>query len=674
MVRTISTQGGGLLRAAALAAIALCLLAAPAGAATDFTKYHTHAELTASLKAAVTAHGNLAKLVSIGKSREGRDIWAIELANPTGTPVDTRPALLITANLEGDHLVGSELALFIAESLLNGYASDAAIKARLDEHVIYIVPRVNPDGAELMFAPVKTGARTNLTPFDADNDARLDEDGPEDLNKDGFITVMRVKDPAGPYMISPEDPRLMKKADPAKGEKGGWAIYSEGFDNDGDGFINEDGPGGVDINRNFMHQYPYFQPDAGRYMVSETETRALLEYALKHRNIAAVLTFGENDNLIAATPKAASVSLLDFADQSVADARKVGTFVEATGMFGMRGMGMFMSPDMMPGAPDTPASRPAASSGFRMPMRAIVTTVNAADTEYLKAIADKYRALTGLTSVGVNRTPAGAFSEYGYFQYGVPSLSTPGWGLPSPAPAMPGRPGGGPPGAGGPPAGMPAATTPSGMPPAAPAGFSGRGGAGAGRPGGGAPVDAAATTAESIDQRLLQWMDAEKIDGFVAWTKFTHPTLGEVEIGGFKPYATTNPPASKLTELGASHTKFVLHLTSLFPKITVAKAEATKLATGVYRVKADIENGGFLPTALAHGVTSEAVRPTMVQLEVAPETIISGSAKTNYIPALAGSGGRQTFDWIISGKPGTTITVKVVSQKGGSETAVITLQ
>ncbi len=181
-----------------------------------------------------------------------------------------------------------------------------------------------------MFAPVKTCRRTNATPFDADNDGRIDEDGPEDLNKDGFITMMRVKDPKGPYMVSPDDPRLMKRADPAKGESGGWALYWEGLDKDSDGFIAEDGPGGVDINRNFMHQYPYYEPDAGRYMVSEAETRAMLEFVLKHRNIAAMLTFGENDNLIATPSRrgelaaANPINLIDFAGRTLADARRVG--------------------------------------------------------------------------------------------------------------------------------------------------------------------------------------------------------------------------------------------------------------------------------------------------------------------------------------------------------------
>lgn len=662
-MRITRTPAGGWIRAAALTAATCWLLVAPTGAATDFTKYHTHAELASALGAAVAAHPDIAKLVSIGKTRGGREIWAVEIAQPKGLPVDQRPGLLIAANFEGDHLIGSAIALSVVESLLNGYPADAAIKQRLENHVIYVVPRVNPDGAEQMFAPVKTGARTNLTPYDADNDARTDEDGPDDLNKDGFITVMRVKDPAGRYMVSPDDPRLMKRADPAKGETGGWALYTEGIDNDGDGFINEDGPGGVDINRNFMHQYPYFAPDAGRHMVSETETRAVLDYVLKHRNIAAILTFGHSDNLIAATPRAAAISMLDFAEQSTADSRKVGLFADAPAGFGGRGGGGGM---FMMGGEGAPGGRGAAApqGGMRMPTRNPATTVNAADTDYLRAIADKYRELTGLRSAGVNRTPAGAFFEYGYYQYGVPSFSTPGWGLPGAAPGQ----GGGRAAMGGGPA-QGGATPPAGMPAGAAAAFAQRGagaGGGAARPG--------ADAADSIDQRLLQWIDAEKIDGFAAWTTFAHPTLGEVEIGGFKPYAAVNPPAAKIAGLGAAHTKFVLHLTSLFPKVRIAKAEATTLAAGVYRVKAEVENTGFLPTALAHAVTARAVTPTMVQLGVPPEAIVTGSEKTVTIPVLAGSGGRQSFDWVITAKPGTSITVKVAAQKGGTDTATINLK
>ena len=248
--------------------------------------------------------------------------------------------------------------------------------------VVYVVPRVNPDGAEPMFAAVRTGRRTNLTPVDADNDGRIDEDGPEDLNKDGVITVMRVKDPTGPYMISPDDPRLMKRADPAKGETGGWAIYWEGRDADRDGFIAEDGPGGVDINRNFMHQYPYFEPDAGRHMASEAETRAVLDFMLKHRNIAAILTFGESDNLVTPPNRrgelapANPINLVDFADRSTLDSRKVGIFQEPTALGGRGGRGFVMMDDEggFPGGRG--GQGPQLTGRAALPARRPATTVN----------------------------------------------------------------------------------------------------------------------------------------------------------------------------------------------------------------------------------------------------------------------------------------------------------
>ena len=169
-------------------------------------------------------------------------------------------------------------------------------------------------------------------------------------------------------------------------------------------------------------------------------------------------------------------------------------------------------------------------------------------------------------------------------------------------------------------------------------------------------------------------MDAEKIDGFVQWTPFKHPTLGDVEIGGFKPYVTTNPPAAKIAELGASHAKFAVYLASLFPKVRVAKTEVTNHGGGIFRIRAEVENAGFLPTALAHGVVSRAVKPTMVQLDIDAADIIAGNEKTNFIQALPGSGGRQSYEWVVRGKPGQTIALKVVSQKGGADTATVRLQ
>ena len=608
----------------------------------DYTRYHTYEQLTSALRDLAKAHPQMAKLVEVAKSREGRSVWAIEIANPAGTPVAERPALLIAANLEGDQVIGSALALYVAEQLLTGYATNPTIKQRLDAHAFYIVPRMNPDGAEAMFGAVKAAQKTNTFKFDNDNDGRVDEDGPDDLNKDGFISVMRVKDPKGPYMMHPDDPRLMRRADAAKGEAGGYAVYWEGLDNDGDGFYNEDPAGGVDLNRNFQHQYPYYAADAGPHMVSEPEARGLIDYVLARRNIAAVLTFGESDNLIApptrtgAHAPASTVDLIAFANQSVDGARSVGRFQSAQ-QFGFFGGGRG-------GGDDDGRGGGAGGRGGQRPTPP-ATTVAPADVEYFRTVSDRYRQLTGIRSGPATRIPGGALFEYAYYQFGVPAFSTPGWGMGA--------------------AGVTGTQGAQGAQGAAP------GGRGAG-PGGDAGDTASGMAA--FDLRLVRWMDAEKVDGFIAWTPFKHPTLGDVEIGGFRPYALSNPAPSKIADLGKSHTEFVTYLSSLFPKVAIADTNVTSLGGGLYRITAHVQNSGFLPTSTAQGVRSRAVKPTMVQIGVDPADIVSGSPKTAFFPSLAGSGRRQTYEWIVRGKPGATITVKAVAQKGGTATTTLTLK
>jgi hypothetical protein len=675
-----------------LAVLALGFAAGPAAVQVQ-PGYHDHAALAKAVQALAAANKAVVKVESIGKTRGGRDIWALEIANPGPIAPAKRPALLIAAGFEGDHLVGTEIALATAEYMAKNAASDPAVKSSLDGGTIYIVPRLNPDGAEGFFAPLKTGAKTNAEPVDDDNDGRIDEDGPEDLNGDGLITVMRVPAAGGEYMIDPEEPRLMKRADPKKGETGAFRLFTEGVDNDGDGFINEDPPGGVDLNRNFAHEYPYYKPGAGPHMVSAAEARALMAWIVVHRNIAAVLTFGESDNLIVPPTGAGrlgparELDLVRFADAVAAGARSAG-FIQTGGAMGFgRGGRMMMgefSIDMLTGggAGGRQGQRQAQTQGgsefsrFMMPDRKPATTVAAADYDYFKSVSDKYIELTGIRQPLFVREPQGAFFQYGYFQFGVPSFSTPGFGLataePSPGPR---RMGGAAPGAGeagqpGPPgqgasAGRQTTIVASG----GPEGFAMMQAAQAGA--GGA---AAATLAPGIDKQVLKWMDAEKIDGFVKWTKVKHPEFGEVEVGGFKPYAVTNPPAGKLAELGASHAKFAVHLSGLFARVKVASLEAVAHGGGLYRIKAEVENAGFWPTSLAQGQTARSVKPTMVQLGVDPGAVLSGSAKTSFLPALAGSGSRARYEWLIKGKTGETVELLVQSEKGGSATARVTLK
>jgi hypothetical protein len=627
--------------------------------------------LTRELRSLVNS-SDMARMESLGTTLGGREIWVVEIGDLARGPLEERPGVLVAANLEGDHLVGSNLALETIRYLLSGIEGAQAV---LEAQVVYVFPRLNPDGAEAMFARVKWDRRTNARPWDDDNDGRVDEDGPEDLNGDGFITVMRTPDPAGVFMVDPDEARIMKRADATKGESGAYTLYWEGTDNDGDGFINEDGSGGVNLNRNFQHEYPYWQADAGPHMVSEIETRALMDFVLAHRNIAAILTFGETDNLV--TPPdsrgaLASAKVLDlpiFAQTSNADVFQVGVFASAGGGFGggfggfggFRGGGGGYLRGAQPGRDNDPSSgqRPA-------------TTVATGDLVYFQAVSDAYKRVTGIENVPVHRTPAGAFFQYGYFQYGVPSFSTPGWGIPA---AESGGQGRARPGAG------------EETPPEAAAGRAAgaRGGAGGGRT---PPAGAMAARARAMggaqagpgrggtgnDGQILSALEEMGVQAFADWSSFQHPDLGEVEIGGFLPYATQNPPAEQIPELGEKHGQFLVELAGMLPKVRIAETEVTAHGGGVFTIKVDVENTGLFPTSTQHGQTSRSVGPTLLQIQVDADDILTGADKTTSVGRLSGSGTRESVTWVIQGQPGAQVEIRLRSQKAGTDTATVTLR
>jgi len=258
--------------------------------------YRDHAALVSAIDGLRRAHPRLIEVSTIATSPGGRAIPAIRLG--AGPTVDSRPALLIVANAHGPHLVGSAIALGALEHLAAAYGRDTAITALLDRTTLYVVPRLNPDAAEALFGTTRWERRTNDAPDDADHDGATDEDGPLDLNGDGFITVMRIADPAGEWRPDSLEPRLMRRADAAKGETGGWSVRAESRDQDGDGVALEDGPGGTDINLNFPHDYPWFRAGAGLHPVSAPEARGLAEFVVAHPNIAAAYVLGPQDNLM----------------------------------------------------------------------------------------------------------------------------------------------------------------------------------------------------------------------------------------------------------------------------------------------------------------------------------------------------------------------------------------
>ncbi len=644
-------------------AVTAAVLVGSGGLQAQSSEYLDYEALTRELRSLANGSGN-ASMRSIATSHEGREVWLVEVGNPTGIPVDERPAVLVVGNLAGDHVVGSQLALEIIRFLLN----DASAASVLTGQMVYVVPRLNPDGAEAMFASVLRDATGNGFSYDDDNDGRFDEDPGEDLNGDGLITLMRVLDPSGDFMLHPDDSRLMKRADKAEGETGTHTLYTEGVDSDGDGFLNEDGVGGVDLDRNFQHEHPYYQADAGLNMVSEPESRGLMDFLAANRHIGAVLTFGHSDNLVT-TPDAAGrladasvIDLVAFAAEATSDVLTNGVFGGGGGF----GFGFGFGRGGATGARGAPirGAQPGSDNDPQSGRRPAVT-VNQEDLEYFSAVSEAYKEITGITEVGVNRKAEGAFFQVAYFQFGIPAFSTQGWGIPEAAPDDEDS------GAEESPGDEESPVDeedPSDEEDPGDEESPGEEDAAArrGRAGGGSDG--------SLDAKLLEAMEGAGIEAFVDWSPFEHPDLGSVEIGGFVPYATTNPPAEQLPELGRQHGAFVVRLARMLPRVSIVETSVTAHGGGVFTVSVEIENSGFFPTSLRHGVVSRSVQPTIVRIQVDADAILTGDAKSSRVTRLEGSGSRAGFSWVIRGNTGQSIEIWVRSQKGGTDTATVTLR
>jgi hypothetical protein len=296
---------------AAFVGAAACPLAAraqpelPSRVHLTFNHYYNYPEMVEALKQLETAYPELLALRTIGKSYEGRDMWLTTINNPkTGADRD-KPAIYIDANVHGNELQGAETALYTIWYLTKSYGKVEKLTKLIDERAFYILQMVNPDGRANWFDNPNSphSSRSGKQPTDNDYDGLFDEDGPDDLDGDGSITQMWKPDPNGRWRRSNRDPRIFERV-PAD-EKGDFTyLGEEGIDNDGDGLVNEDGPGGYDMNRNWPADWQpdYIQHGAGEYPFAYPETRAIGEFILDHPNIAAVQSYHNAGGMILRGP------------------------------------------------------------------------------------------------------------------------------------------------------------------------------------------------------------------------------------------------------------------------------------------------------------------------------------------------------------------------------------
>lgn len=253
-----------------------------------FDRYYNLAEVKEALQALHEAFPEFTKLDVVGKSEEGREIYALTINNPkTGSELD-KPGVYVDGNIHGNEIQAGEVCLYYANMLLTKYGENEKITSAVDNNAHYIIPVVNVDGRYHFFEGGNTPStnRSIRVPRDDDGDGLFDEDSTDDLDEDGNIVQMRIKDPFGQYKEDPEDPRLLVRVKP--GEKGEYTILGyEGIDNDGDGKLNEDAEGYLDPNRNWGSNWmpPYVQNGAGNFPLSGVGLKSIAEYIAARPNI-----------------------------------------------------------------------------------------------------------------------------------------------------------------------------------------------------------------------------------------------------------------------------------------------------------------------------------------------------------------------------------------------------
>ncbi|MCM8541649.1 MAG: hypothetical protein NE328_15375, partial [Lentisphaeraceae bacterium] len=189
----------------------------------SWDKYRSTAEIEKILNQLQKAYPQWCKLESLGKSYGKRDLWLLTITSPEKDHSE-KPAFWIDGGIHANELQGVEASLYTAWYLLEMKDKNEFIKNLLTERTFYIMPTMSPDSrdAHLTEANTTHSPRTGQIPVDDDLDGLEDEDGHDDINKDGNISMMRKKDPNGKWKANPENPIAMIRV--KEGEKGQYTI------------------------------------------------------------------------------------------------------------------------------------------------------------------------------------------------------------------------------------------------------------------------------------------------------------------------------------------------------------------------------------------------------------------------------------------------------------------
>jgi hypothetical protein len=303
---------------------ATLLSAQPAAPDPRWDRLYPNASVLEMMRGYEQAFPGWVKLESLGKTSANGDTWLMTITNPKTGPADSKPGVYIDGSTHANEIQGTETTLYTVDFVLKNYGKLPRVTEFLDRATLYVIPMMNVDSRERWFSQPSTPhfPRTLPVPIDDDRDGLMDEDGFDDLNGDGEITMMRKKVARGRgnYKLDPKDPRLLVPV--PQNELGDYVLLGfEGSDNDGDGQVNEDPYGYVDPNRVWGEGFQprYVQAGASEYPLQYPEARNIAEWMGNHLNVNVVMSYHNTGKLILRMPGTRSQKPMPQVDLRVHD-------------------------------------------------------------------------------------------------------------------------------------------------------------------------------------------------------------------------------------------------------------------------------------------------------------------------------------------------------------------
>ncbi len=572
----------------------------------DFGKYRTYDEIHAVMKQLTDIYPNLSKLYSIGQSLQGRELWTMEVTNYKTGPAEEKPGMWIDGNTHSPEVTGSAVCLKTIWYLLHNYGKDSFITDLMDTRSLYILPRLNPDGAEIWMTKPYHHTKAGIPNPDFESGEGHYED---DVDGDGNIVQMRIQDPSGAWKVSKKDPRLMLKRVPEDTEEDGpfYRVIGEGM------FLKYRHGREVKMapprflggsNRNYpAHWAPGGLPlgSAGPFPLWEREAHALSDFWVDHPNLGSIHTFHTSGGLVLRESITKPDSwFIDSGFEGDLAAYKAISKVgeDLTGYPAISAFEEFTFED------DRPFRRGCGMSFFYEQLGVFIFSIELWD----------WAGLLGI----------GNFRERGGIKFSWDRLP------------------------------------------------------------------------EEQQLKSLEWIDREMNgEGFINWKPFNHPQLGPVEIGGLNiRHTKRNPPPGKWLDYESDKTlMFALKHAALLPLLRIANTSITKVADRVYKIEAQLENTGFLPTNVTQvAIKIKVAKLVSAELQFGDDVeLISGHEIENLghldgrfakllLPRVVGGEiedkTKRHVEWVVKTKQSVPTTVTVVARcpRAGVDRKQVTLE